>query len=290
MTERTRRVCTRLPDLRTHFVTATVTVRWRSRISRKRLMRGTARLSSLRATRPVAHRVLPRLSMKLLRTAAAALLGLTAACAAAPGTRPDDMSGAEHRDAARSHRRAASAHARKYDPNARAHQPASYGLPTVRAINGDGPLGSDATVAYGERQYNPTNEHREQAELHREHMRQHSGAAAALEASTDSACHALPATVRTECPLVAGVAAVEAITDGVRVRLVAPASVESFVARARCHHAFARERHFRSMTACALYLPTVEVRPGRDGASVLIQSSDPAIAAAIRERILTPAE
>ena len=195
------------------------------------------------------------------------------------------MSAAEHRSTARSHAHTATTHARQYDPNAHATGPASYGLSTVRAINSDEPLGA-STVAYGDRRYNPTAEHRSLAEQHQEHARQHSAAASAPEASTDVACRRVPHEVRAQCPL-AGVAAAETVPEGVRVRLASGTSLSAFVERARCHQAVARERHFQGMTACPLFLPNVEVEvePSGDGGSVLIRSSDPSIAAAIQERM-----
>jgi hypothetical protein len=220
--------------------------------------------------------------MKPIRFVIVALAGMVTACAAqAPGARPGDMSAAEHRSAARAHAQTASEHEQQYDRSASASRPATYGLSTVRAINSDEPLGT-STVGYGDRRYNPTEEHRDHAEDHREHARQHAAAASALEGSTDAACRQLPPEVHAECPLV-GAAAVERVPDGVRVRLSPKASVSGFVARARCHQAVARERRLEGMTACPLFLPKVEVEALGDG-SILIRSSEPAIAAAIQER------
>jgi hypothetical protein len=112
---------------------------------------------------------------------------------AAPGTRPQDMSAAQHQHEAESHEGMAEEHQAEYDPSA-----------TTRKENCRARLGGTARVDKDGICWtsitNPTEAHQQQANEHRQVAAQHRAASAALRSAEAQACAGIPPEDRDMSP------------------------------------------------------------------------------------------
>jgi hypothetical protein len=102
---------------------------------------------------------------------------------ATPGTRPHDMSTAEHEQAAAREDEAAKQHATRYDPASSEEQ--------IRCKSLGPTAGSPALASHGpcwKSRVNPTEEHERAAERHRQIAAEHRAASQALRAAEAQAC------------------------------------------------------------------------------------------------------
>jgi hypothetical protein len=114
---------------------------------------------------------------------AASISGLMLACAADPGTKPHDMSAAQHEAAAKQEDQAAEGHAEQHDPAA-----------TETSTQCTGKGGCWTSVS------NPTAQHSEDAKRHRELAGKHRAASAALKDAEARACAGIPDDDRDMSP------------------------------------------------------------------------------------------
>src|SRR5579859_8138955 len=113
----------------------------------------------------------------------AALLGI-AGCASTPGAQPQDMSKAQHEQAAASHEQMAEPHAQQYDPAASVEKQKC----------GDPRRPCWTWLA------NPTDEHKADAEKHRKMAADHRAAGQALRDAEARACAGVPDVDRDMSP------------------------------------------------------------------------------------------
>ncbi len=222
---------------------------------------------------------------RLALAAATALVVPAAGCAFGTLARPLEPVGAtDHRRQGREHKQEASAHRAMYEPTARASSPLPFGLAVVPNINsGSSDIGR-YEAGYSMHEYNPTSRHLDHAAEHQTHASEHYAAAQALEEYTDARCHTFGPTERTQCPLIGAVAAVEAVANGVRLRLAPGVSMSATVAHMQCHHAFATEQPTDGDLRCPLYLQNLEFLSGEDGHSVIVRSENPDVVVQFRRR------
>jgi hypothetical protein len=196
---------------------------------------------------------------------------LLASCAGQkPDVRADDMSAAQHREAAAREAAAADREANRYQPSAT--RPSPFG----------DPLGKD--YLYAVTVYNPTEGHLAEAEAHRAHARAHARAAEFLDRFEEAECADFPAATRAACPLLGPVVRIDDVDGGVRVRFKDGVRVDAVIAHMRCHYAFARARAFDASLSCPLYVRGIEVRRALDSTAVEIVSADPKVIREIRTR------
>jgi len=131
------------------------------------------------------------------------ILGLAAAaCASAtPGSRPHDMSAAQHEREGEAHARTAEGHAGQYDPSASCSPRGGRG----------GALADTCWTSVS----NPTAEHQRAAEEHRRHAADHRAASAALRDAEARACVGIGPDDRDMSPFdhVEDIVSVEALTE-----------------------------------------------------------------------------
>ena len=169
------------------------------------------------------------------------------------GTRPDDMSAAEHE-----------AHARVAGERAEAHDQA------VRR-------------PYAARDPQ-TNTDRLLAESYRLDAELHASAADALRRFQAQECAGIQPEARSQCPLVR-IARVEQAPEGAILWLAPEAELIETAALIRCHMAFARARHYEGMDDCPLYLRGLSVAQYGESAALLITSEDPEVRSRLFERL-----
>lgn len=196
-------------------------------------------------------------------TAAMALLSVSGC--ASDGTKPDDMSAAQHRAAAEHERSEAEQHSKEYDPHAISPRDPSGGEDIIYGVD---------DVYWAGDVYNPTAPHRSLAEAHQDLAHAHEAAAKSLEQFEEAECKAFPASTRPSCPLLGPVASVEDIERGVRLRLSEGFAVEPVAAHVRCHFAFARTQGYEGMDACPLYLKGLRVQEGEGFIDLLLDDGD----------------
>jgi hypothetical protein len=114
---------------------------------------------------------------------AAGISGLLLACAADPGTKPHDMSTAQHEAMAQNEEAAASGHAEQHEPTA-----------TQETTNCSGRTGCWTSAS------NPTAQHADDAARHRDLAQKHRAAAAALVTAEARACSGLAEDDRDTSP------------------------------------------------------------------------------------------
>ena len=119
---------------------------------------------------------------------------------------------------------------------------------------------------------------------HLRHAEEHEAAAAALEASEELECRAIPPKRRAACPLLEPVQDVLYRNDGIRVVFLAGTDVAAMLAEMRCHLAFARARAFTGVAECPLYMRDVEITALPDGNAIEVRSRDPIVASEIKKR------
>lgn len=110
------------------------------------------------------------------RSTFTALIIALAGCASTPGAKPQDMSKAEHEQAATQHEGQAAPHAGAYNPNATVTKETCGG----RGKSAYGGCWTSVT--------NPTAQHQEDAEKHRKMAADHRAAAQALSAAEAQSC------------------------------------------------------------------------------------------------------
>lgn len=190
---------------------------------------------------------------------------LMAACSSSKAVKTDDMSVAQHEQAAVKEDAQAAEHASRYDPNAAA----------VRTGGG-----MDTGVMY-----NPTEAQKAAADLHAKHAEQHRTAAAALRVFEDSQCIGVPPETRDACPFIGGnVVRTENIPMGVRLVMAQGTDVHPLFRVISCHAAFSRAQHQTTVERCAPYLPLVTVKKSPDGTAIDLTTNVAANVAELRER------
>jgi hypothetical protein len=123
-----------------------------------------------------------------------------------------------------------------------------------------------------------------EAELHRQHAREHARAAAFLERFEEVVCRDFPPSSRAACPFLGPVTRIDDIPGGVRATFAARTPVDGIVAHMRCHYAYARARAFAENATCPLYVRDIDIRRGVDPMSVEIVSPNKHTATLIRAR------
>lgn len=205
------------------------------------------------------------------QTASAICLALVAtACGTGrPAIRPDDMSAAQHRDAASRESELACRIA-----TAQLSQATRRSSPACRDPRTDyvrtAPLDNLPAGPLAE------------AEKHRALARRHAAVARYLEENESAECRGLATAERAECPLLGAVDRVEDVAGGVRLHFSAGTWIEGTVSRMRCHQAYARARALQIDDACPLYARRVDIRSGRDPLAVEITTADPTRVAEVR--------
>ncbi len=196
---------------------------------------------------------------------------LLVACGATPGSQPDDMSAAHHRQVAAEEDRKAAEHDSHYDP--------SEQIMTT-------PAGTDAqgNIIYAPGMYNPTEGHRNLAADHKKHAEDHRAAAEFLEKSEEQACKAFPPETRTACPLLGHLESVQDIDGGVRVRFAEGVNLEAATAHMGCHLAHARTQGYQGMDSCPLYIKGVGAKRVGDTRDVDLTVDDKASVGELRAR------
>jgi hypothetical protein len=116
-------------------------------------------------------------------TFSACISVLVLGCAADPGTKPHDMSQAQHEAMAKEEDQAAEGHAAQHDSTA-----------TAKATECSGKGGCWTSVS------NPTAQHAEDAKRHQELARKHRAASSALAAAEAQACAGIPEEDRDVSP------------------------------------------------------------------------------------------
>ncbi|MBI4817425.1 MAG: hypothetical protein HY791_14280 [Deltaproteobacteria bacterium] len=138
------------------------------------------------------------------------VLGLAACATTTPGSRPHDMSTAQHDQEAAIHANTAEQHAAQFDANAKAIQercrPRAIGAGVDRAIYPDICWRSVT---------NPTETHRREAAEHRRHAADHRSGSAALREAEARACVGIDPDDRDTSPFdhVEDIARVEALVE-----------------------------------------------------------------------------
>ena len=183
------------------------------------------------------------------------------------GTRPGDMSAAEHRQAANQEEATADEHSNHTE---------GTGGPTL--FDGTG-VGADV---YPEAVYSPIAVHAELTGQHRELAEAHRAAARALESFEEAECGAFPAATRASCPLLGQIVSTEDIEGGARARFDDNVNVDAAAAHITCHLAYAQTGGHEGMPSCPLYLRGV--RSTRSGPSTVDFTIDGDVAA-LRARL-----
>ncbi len=208
--------------------------------------------------------------LKTICAAALSASWLWLAGCGAPYVRPDDMSAANHRQAAERESRLAREQVASRSPTSPARP---------RAVDAAG-----QDYRHSVPIYTPLEGPLAAAEAHRQHARDHARAADFLERFEATACRAVPPSSRAACPLLGPLTDVDDISGGVRARFKAGTPVDSVVAQMRCHYAYARARAFDVAASCPLYMPGIDIRRGDDPMTVDIVSRTADTATKIRAR------
>lgn len=202
--------------------------------------------------------------------ALAAAIAVTSCGGATPGTRPDDMSAAEHTRASRLHEARAQQHEARYDPSATTTRESHPAVASRAPV--------EATTTHT---FNPTSGEHEDALDEHEEARDHAAAAQTLRQFEAVECRAFPPAEREACPLLSGVTGIEDVEDGVRIEFASNVPVATVLARMQCHFAYARARAYEDMTSCPLYIRGVVARAG-PGASIELVATDSDVVRAVR--------
>lgn len=143
---------------------------------------------------------------------AATILGVVAGCASTRGTKPHDMSAAQHEHMAQTEDSAADAHAAQYDPKAATETNRCNTAHDVYTGRGSG-----GGVTCWTSVVNPTAEHQRMADEHRRIAAEHRAASAALRAAEQSACVGISEDDRDTSPFerLEDIASVDPLTERV---------------------------------------------------------------------------
>lgn len=207
----------------------------------------------------------------------AASVGLGGCHPTLPGTRPDEMSAARHRDEANKHREVAEQHRKAYA--------AEMGDKKQRGASGSADPGEG--FRWPMTHYDPRERHLNTAWWHERYARKHERAARKLEKYSDRKCRDFPAKTRALCPLVGGVERIESIDGGVRLHVaqnVPLGAVEDHIA---CHMAFARSQGYEGEPTCPLYVRGVNVKVRTRRRVIELIHDDPAGQKAVRDKAAT---
>jgi hypothetical protein len=186
----------------------------------------------------------------------------------------DDMSVESHRSEAREHEHDAAAEEAKYNPYASAIEPGA-------SLMQQDPFSSCQFPCT----YNPTADHKQMADQHRQRAHQHLRAAAELENFEEKECSGLPKEIRAACPLVSGATTVVIENNrGVRLHMKDTADTEMISKQMRCHLAFARARGYRDEPSCPLYFKGVSVEKVSGENSIDVTGTDGTVAAEIQKQ------
>lgn len=212
-----------------------------------------------------------------------AVLALACGCIARPqAVRPDQMSAAEHRQAAAREQVAARDYERKVERPDPLPDPLTWQQPFEAPTGYQAPFTPITPEIRGMVQQDDWNER--QANRLREEARQHKRAAATLETFEATACGGHPEAVRAACPLLGPLAQLEDVPGGVRVTFSDPARADAAVAHMRCHFAYEQTRGFAGTDACPLFMRGLDIRRAPDDPMAIdLTSPDPEVAADIRE-------
>ena len=167
------------------------------------------------------------------------------------GTRPEDMSAADHEKAAQK------------DEDIAQERQTWIGVGGARS-DGSGLPGSSQFAV---------------ANSFRRHAASHEAAAKTLRANQVSECAGLPEAAAHTCPLMAHqVTHVEAISDGVRVTY-AGAEAQALLHHTRCHRAQGGVEGRKGMEGCPLYEKALRLstEPAPGGAILVLSSDNPAV-------------
>ena len=167
------------------------------------------------------------------------------------GTRPEDMSAADHEKEARR------------DEDIAQERQTWVGVGGARA-DGSGLPGSSQFAV---------------ANSFRRHAASHEAAAKTLRTNQVSECAGLPEAAAHTCPLMAHqVTHVEAMSDGVRVTY-AGAEAQALLHHAQCHTAQGAVEGRKGMEGCPLYEKALRLsaEPAPGGAVLVLSSDDPAV-------------
>lgn len=233
----------------------------------------------------------------LQRTVTLVAIAATAACGHAAGTRPHDMSEAEHQHAADEESRLADTHGPQFEQGAQVRVPICDSTTTGQ---GGRPICWTDTV-------NPTEVHRERAEEHRRLAEEHRRASEALRTAEERACGGIAEADRDLSPFAHAedIRSVEELTAtrqtgkvstdhqvGATVTMSAvPGLTPQWLQRVvDCHLArnAALGHQGGGMPLCPLVPKdvTASVRALRDGFAIDISAQEPATAAEVLRRAL----
>ena len=223
----------------------------------------------------------------------------TVACAGDPGTRPHDMSAAQHQSAAEQEEAAGKAHGTQYDPGATKDSTICGQAGTIRPFTQTGPPCWTSRT-------NPTAQHSQDAERHRELAAKHRAAAAALVEAEQKACAGIDEADRDTSPFyhqedilsveaaeekpadVYGVGAARTTGATIVFRTVPGLTLEWFQHEVNCHiaRASAAGHEMPEMSYCPLVLKGVSatVSSKGDGFAVRVTSDDKQTAQEILQR------
>ncbi len=205
------------------------------------------------------------------------MLGAGCATSRAPGTRPDDMSRAEHLKAARRYEADAAKHQGRYDPNAEI----TVVTPWVSDPHTPGSSATRTTEIIVE---NPTAKHLEHARRRRDIARQHAAAARALKQYADKYCKSVPVAERKAHPLPGRYSRVEDIPGGVRLYLKKGVKGVALRDRMACHIAQARMEGFAGHKDCPLHLRGIRFRVAQKGIVIELLARRAGMVSELRRR------
>ncbi len=133
---------------------------------------------------------------------------------------------------------------------------------------------------------NPTDEHLQAAQAHRDHGQQHEKAAKKLEEFEDVACTGIPPAARDACPSLQTLS-VEKLPGGVRLQ-TGTQRTDKVLALMRCHLAFARATGYTGTTLCPFSIKGVRAEPSPDHAGVDLLSEDVTAIANLHKLLQSP--
>lgn len=218
--------------------------------------------------------------MPLVAGVAVSVLAAGCATTRAPGTRPDDMSYAEHMRASRKFKRAAAKHEKRYDPNA---ERVTTTIDTLW-ISDPHSLGDHISGVPDVVVENPTEKHLDHARRRREIARQHAAAARALKRYEQRYCKGTPVAKRGAHPLRGRVLSVKNIPGGVRLQLKPGVSPTALRNKMACHIAHARLNGFAGEKNCPLHLRGIRFRVAPGGGSIELMAKRARLVPELRRR------
>jgi len=200
------------------------------------------------------------------------------------GTEPEEMTHEEHIKAAEKEEQLADREEEKYNPSETAfkhREPMPIGVESSESPS----VAHAHTIPAGT--YNPTENFKKMAELHKEHAKIHEQAARELEKFKSDACDGIPVKDRKHCPLLGPVARVENISSGARLYLHKGADLKNILALSRCHYAFGLNYGHDNMPFCPLYLKELDISGSEEQNYLEITSRNDEVVKEIQSRSAT---